>query len=336
MQRRFTSSRRHFLASGACVAVAASPAMARVAQFTMKLGHDAPASHPLGVAANEFAEAVRRESNGRLDIRVFSDNTLGEDASMIAQLRSGALEMSLQGIGPLSAVAPIAAIGYVGFSFQTRQQGQAAMDGGVGALIRASLDTIGIHCFETSWGTGFREIGCSTHPIRTVDDLSGLKIRVPSSPTSLDLFKTLGASPVPLGFGQLYTSLQTHLIDSVDGTYASFYAQKLFEVQKYLSITNHQWVPYFLLANGAAWSALPTDLQTIVQKNARVAALREGRALALQEIALIDLLGRDGMVMNYPDTRLFRARLDSYYARWKKEFGATAWTVLERYTGTLG
>src|SRR5262249_23587759 len=153
-----------------------------------------------GVAATEFAEAVRRESNGRVDIKVFADNALGNDDSMLAQLRLGGLHYQLVGYAPLSAIAPLAAIALIGFPFKSANDAVAALDATapLGGLIRTALDQKGILVFEKSWGIGFRQIASGVKPVRTADDLAGLKIRVVPNQISLDMWRTLGASPVAL------------------------------------------------------------------------------------------------------------------------------------------
>ena len=308
---------------------------ARAADFQYKLGHDMAASHPIGVAATEFAGAVRRESNGRLDIKVFPNSTLGGDPSMIVQMRSGALEMTLQAAGPLSPVSALAAIQFVGFAFPDRKAALGALDGALGLAIRKDLEAKNILTFEKAWPAGFRQLTTSTRPIRTVDDLAGLKLRVPVGIISVDLFKTLGASAVPIDFAELYSALQTHVVDGTDGAFINLWTSKAYEVQKYLSVTNHQFSSYWMCMNPDAWKALPSDLQTIVRRNANLYGAREQRTDELQDDAAAGLLVRYGMQMNTADTSTFRAKLGGYYAKWKREFGAAAWATLEQYGGKL-
>ena len=328
--------RKDFFAGAAAAgAVAVIPSRAQAAEFHYSLGHDLPASHPIGVAANEFAAAVKQQSGGRLIFKVFPENLLGTDASMITQMRTGALQCSIQGTGPISAIAPIANIGYVGFTFPDYRVALAAMDGALGAVIRTGIEQTGLHVFEKSWVNGFRQIANNRRPIRTVDDLVGLKIRVVQTATALDLFKLLGASPVPLDISELYTSLQTHLVDAADGPYYTFSALKLYEVLTYLSVTNHQWSAYWFCVNGDAWKALPPDLQEIFRRNANLAGVHQSRSAILQDNATADFLARSGMRVNTPDTKPIRAMLGPYYQKWKNELGATAWSALEQYSGKL-
>ena len=279
---------------------------------------------------------MRRESQGRLNVQVFPNTQLGSDASMILQLRSGALQMSLQGVGPLSAISPVIAIGVVGFIFNDAKQALAAMDGALGGVIRGEVEKRGITAFETAWANGFRQIHTGNRAIRGPEDLAGMKLRVIGGQTTADLFKTLGASPVGMDISEVYTALQTHLLDGADDTNFNTYTFRFYEVQKYLSLTNHQWSSYWMLCNGDAFKSLPSDLQAIVRRNANAAGKREARAALLQDAAVQDLLVRGGMILNRTNVTAFRSKLTGYYQRWKQEFGPTAWAAGEQYAGKLG
>jgi tripartite ATP-independent transporter DctP family solute receptor len=310
-------------------------APARGADFRYKFGHDLPTSHPYDTAAHEFAANVLRESNGRLEIQVFPNNTLGSDPAMFQQLRSGALEMVTQST-EIASFIPVANIALLPFCFNDRRTALAAMEGSVGDIIRRELEARDIVGFRRVWEIGFRQIATNVHPIRTVDDLGGVKLRVPTSAISVEMWKALGASPVPLPVSQLYSALQTHLVDGCDGATTTLLSEKLYEVEKYLSITNHQWTFTWLLINGAAWKALPIDLQAILRQNADAAGLRETRLVSQRNDAATKQLVQRGLQMNVADTRAFRPRLAAYYQRWKAEFGPAAWSALEQFSGNLG
>ena len=323
-------------AAGGLASIALVRAPLEAAEFEYKLGHDMPRSHPIGVGMVEFAAAVRRETNGRLDIKVFPDNILGSDPAMVTQLRAGALEMSLQATSPISAISPIANLGFVGYAFKRRRDALAALDGGVGALIRKDVETKGLIGFPRSWETGFRQMTSDARGIRTPADITGMKLRVPISPITVDMWKAFGASPVPLANSEIYTSLQTHVVDGADGPFVNDFAQRLYEVQKFISVTNHQWSGSWIFMNADAWKRLPSDIQAVVARNADISAIREQRFAEAQNAAASDLLVRHGMTLVSADPASFQARLSAYYSKWKSELGSPAWSVLEQYSGKLG
>jgi TRAP-type C4-dicarboxylate transport system substrate-binding protein len=175
----------------------------------------------------------------------------------------------------------------------------------------------------------------STKPLRRFEDFAGLRVRVIAAPIFVDLFKALGAAPVPLDANELYTSLQTHLVDAQEGPLISIEGFKIYEVQKYMSLTNHIWGGEWIAMNGDAWKALPADLQSILERNVESYVRAERRLTAAFDRSLADKLARQGLAVNAVDVASIRRQLGGYYARWKNEFGAEAWGLLEAKVGKL-
>ena len=130
--------------------------------------------------------------------------------------------------------------------------------------MRADIEKTGLHAMRRIWDEGFREITSGTKPINTPEDLHGFKIRVPPSPISLSIFKDLGAAPGTLNIAELYTALQTKVFDGQENPLANIETQKFYQVQKYCSLTDHMWVGYWILVNGAFWNSMPAELQKAV------------------------------------------------------------------------
>jgi TRAP-type transport system periplasmic protein len=324
-------------AAFATIGVVRSPA--RAADFTGKAGTNQPVDHPLSIAMKDLWDAVRKDTNGRLDVTVFPNNQLGGDTAMLQQLRSGALQvMTLDG-GILEAVVPVAAIQSVGYAFTDPANAFRAFDGKLGAYVRAEIATKGIHAFDKIWENGMRQITTSTKPIKQAGDLSGFKIRTPNSRMALDVFKSLGAAPTPLNFSELYTALQTRVVDGQENPLANIEFARFFEVQKNLSLSGHMWGGYWLLAESEWWNKLPGDIQGIVTRNASTITDRQRKDVMKLNDTLIGKLQSQGMVVNTlsaADRATMRAKLPDFYKRWKGEFGNTAWDLLESYTGKLG
>ncbi|HTD38625.1 MAG TPA: TRAP transporter substrate-binding protein DctP, partial [Candidatus Limnocylindrales bacterium] len=152
-----------------------------------------------------------------------------------------------------------------------------------------------------------------------------------------DLFKSLGAAPAPLNFSELYTALQTHVFDGQENPYAIIDVGRLYEVQKYISVTNHMWSAYHFLGNQEAWNALPRDVQSVVERNLTKYALLQRGDTARRNDSLAEKLVRRGMTINRADTSGFRSKLASsgFYTKWRDKFGAQAWSLLERSSGKL-
>jgi tripartite ATP-independent transporter DctP family solute receptor len=330
-------SRSRFVAGTASafasIAIVRSPAKA--AQFDYKMAHGTPTNMAVHVRSAEMWEAVKRETNGAIDVKIFPNNQLGSELAQLAQLRSGALQfMIIQGVS-LSSVVPGVSMDGLGFAFRTAAQAESAYDGPLGAYLRKLIMDKGIFAMPRVFNFGMRQITSSSHPIRSAADFAGFKIRTPPAPISVDLFKTLGASPTPIVFPELYLALQTKVVDGQETPYSTIDVAKFNEVQKYLSVTNHMATIFWFLGNMEAWNALPPSVQAIVLKHADRAAVLERRDTEQQSAATADKLKRLGMVFNTADAESMRAPLKPFYGRWKTEFGAAAWDMLEKTSGKL-
>jgi tripartite ATP-independent transporter DctP family solute receptor len=333
-RRRFVTGSAAAFAS---IAVVRGRALASAPEFTFKWGHATQVSHPLNISAVRVRDAVARASGGRLAIEVYGNNVLGGDTAMLAQVRSGSIQL-YSGYGGIYAnVAPLAGIEAVGFAFHNQAEALRVFDGPLGAAIRADLDSKGgLVTFERAWVNGFRQITTSTHPIAHVDDMIGLKIRTPPTKIWVDMFKALGAAPTPINASEMYTALQTHVVDAQENPFSILESYRLYEVQKYLSVTNHMWSNFWVVANGAAYAALPPDLQKILRDTINQMALLNRRETELSNASLEDKLGRRGMVVNTVEVAPFRAKLKDFYAAQRAQFGEHAWSLLEAGVGPLG
>ena len=185
-----------------------------------------------------------------------------------------------------------------------------AMDGDLGKYIRGQItEKAGLVPMERMWDLGFRQITSSTKPITTAADLVGFKIRVPVAPSLVTLFKTLKAAPLALQFPELYSALQTHIADGQENPLELIVAAKLYEVQKYCSITNHVWDGHWICCNAAAWKGLPDDLKTIVANNLNQSGLDERADIARLDASTQAELEQKGMVFNKAETESFRTGL---------------------------
>jgi len=311
---------------------------AGAAEFLFKWGTNVPESHPLNVHARKAADAIKQETNGRFELQLFPNNQLGGDSDMFSQLRAGALEcFSLSGVNVLSTLIPSASIWGVGFAFPNYQALWTALDGKLGARLREQITKAGLVVMDKIWDNGFRQITTSTKPIVHPSDLQGLKIRVPISALWTSLFKSLGASPTSINFAEVYSALQTKVVDAQENPPAIISAAKLYEVQKYCSLTNHMWDGWWLLINRRAWQGVPHDIQEIVARNVNAAALSEREDVARQNDELKADLAAKGLVFNNVDPEPFRdvLRKTGFYTDWKAKFGDDSWHLLEEATGKL-
>ena len=311
---------------------------AAAAEFEYKWAVDVPPDHPISTRSVEAFGRIKAATKGRVNIKAFPASQLGGDPAMLTQLRTGALEMLAFPGAFLNSVVPVASIENLAYAFPNRETAFRAMDGDLGQVIRADIAARDIVVFDKIWENGFREITTSTKPIRVLGDLAGLKIRVSPGKIRIDTFQSLGASPTPIALSELYTSLQTHVVDAEENPLLLIEQQKFYEVQKYVSLSHHIWSGYWLLMNQDAWKRLPPDVQTIFTRELNAAAVKARVDTAQLSASVADKLRRRGMAFNEVEVAGFKKKLidAKYYERWKAEFGPKAWTALERYANKLG
>jgi TRAP-type transport system periplasmic protein len=335
-----TITRRGLLgaASAAWATTVFTKSASAAAEFEFKLGVNTPDAHPLTVRLTEAARAIGSQSSGRLNVTVFPNSQLGGDPEMLSQLRAGGIELLAAPSMTLSTLVPLSGLPSVGFAFQSYDQVWAAMDGGVGDVVRDAIAKAGIVPMKKMWDNGFRQItSSSSRQLNGVEDLRGFKIRVPVTALLTSLFSGLGALPSSISYSELYSALQTHIVEGQENPLAQVSTGKLYEVQKYCALSNHCWSGYWVVANRRALAALPADLLEILNSNFDAAAVKERADLLEMDHSLQAELTAKGMIFNKPDPVQFRAALvkAGFYTQWQKTYGAEAWAQLEKYTGRL-
>lgn len=335
-------SRRRLLTVGSTAfagAVVGTPFIVRAqqAEFTYKYANNLPDSHPMNARAREMAAAIKAETNGRFDLQIFPSSQLGSDTDTLSQVRSGGVEFfTLSGL-ILSTLVPAASINGIGFAFPDYATVWKAMDGELGAYVRQQIAKANLVAMDKIWDNGFRQTTSSTKPINTPDDLKGFKIRVPVSPLWTSMYKAFEAAPTSINFNEVYTALQTKVVDGQENPLAIISTAKLNEVQKYCSLTNHMWDGFWFLANRRAWERLPEDVRAVVAKHVNAAGVKEREDVAKLNGNLQQELATKGMMFNQPDPAPFRDKLRKagFYSEWKGKYGDEAWALLERAVGTL-
>ena len=341
MTSRRKITRRHLFAGGSSVLLAfmAAPRVvsAQQAEWVYKYANNLPETHPMNIRAREMAATIKQETNGRFDLQIFPNSQLGSDTDTLSQIRSGGVEFfTLSGL-ILSTLVPATSINGMGFAFADYDTVWKAMDGELGAYIRVQIAEANLIAMEKIWDNGFRQTTTSTKPIQTPDDFRGMKLRVPVSPLWTSMFKALDASPASINFNEVYSALQTKIVDGQENPLAIISTAKLYEVQKYCSLTNHMWDGFWFLANRRAWESLPDDVRAVVAKHINAAGLKERDDVAKLNATLQQDLAAKGLDFNRPDPAPFRDKLRAagFYTEWKNKYGDEAWALLEKSVGKL-
>src|SRR5438105_1291751 len=304
-------------------------------RFHYRLGLNQPAGSPTVKRITEMAEAIIRETDREFVVEVFPESRLGREPKMFADLHSGALEFFMAG-ATLGEVAPTSALPLLPFAFRDSKAVFAALDGALGDQIRGELAQNGIHAFRHCLQNGFHHLTTSARPIHTAADLAGLKIRSPGGAIARDFFEAFGAEAGYVPFSQMYEALKARNFDGQSDPLGVVLSLKLYEVQTYLSVTAHWWSGFTLLANAAAWRALPPKIQQAVERNAEKFALLQREDIEQVNAGGAEELAGRGMTVNTADTDSFRAKLGPFYARWRERAGPATWRLLETYAGEIG
>jgi len=310
---------------------------ARAAEFSYKLATGQSLTQPINPRLEQACGRIREATGGRLEIGFFPASQLGSDTDLLSQVRAGGIEFLNVAGSVLSTVASAAAITNVGFVFSTYDQVWPAMDGSLGAYVRTQIEKTGFIVVSKAADNGFRQITSSSKPIKTPADLDGYRIRVPVSPIFTSLFQKLGANPTSINFNELYTALQTHLVDGEENGLVAIDAGKLYEVQKYVSETNHIWDPFWLIGNRRALTSLPENIRDIVRHEFDRASIEQRADSERLNSSLKDGLVKKGLVFESVDQAAFRAALTKagFYKEWHDKFGAETWGALEAVVGPL-
>ena len=331
--------RRAFL-KGAAIAPAAWATLrsrSQAAQFVFRYGNDVSENSPLNLRIRQAADRIQAATDGRFVLQIFPGGQLGSDVDMLSQLQSGAIDFYTASGIVLSTLVPLTEINALGFAFRDHGQVWSAMDGKLGDVIRSKIEAAGLHPIRRIFDIGFRQVTASTRPISDPDSFRGFKIRIAPSQLGVSMFKALDAEPTSLKSAEVYAALQTGAIDGQENLLSVIAAARLYEVQKYASMTNHIWDGFWMVCNGRAWNGLPEDIRQVVSQEFNRAAEEDRNDMAAIDSSLRDQLESKGMVFNVPDRARFRAALADagYYEQWRRLVGGEAWDALESYVGRL-
>lgn len=311
---------------------------ADAAEFELKYATGQDPTHPVNVRAKEALDRIREATSGRVNIKLFPANQLGSDTDLLAQVRNGSVEFFNLSSLILSTFVPLSGITSVGFAFKNYDDVWKAMDGDLGNFIRAEIAKTPIFTVSKIWDNGFRHITSSTREIKTAADLKSFKVRVPPAPPLTSLFKALDAAPSPINFNELYTALQTKVVEGQENPLAIIATARLYEVQKTCSLTSHVWDGYWVLGNKRAFAKLPADVQQIITRELDKSATDQRADVAKLSTSLIADLKAKNITFVDVQQDDFRKKLagTGFYGEWKTKYGAAAWDLLEKVSGKLG
>jgi len=267
-----------------------------IKERSFKLGLQNPKGHPLVTGAEKFAEIVAAKSGGRMKVNLFPGGVLGGDAQTVSALQGGTVEMTALNSGILASQVKDFTVFDFPFMFANAKEADAVVDGPFGQTMHAKLADKGIVGLAY-WELGFRNISNSKRAIHKVEDLEGLKLRVIPNAINVDWVKAVGGNPTPMAFPEVYAGLESKAIDGQENPFSVILANKFFEVQKFLVVSNHQYNPQSLIVSKKVWDTLSAAEKKILQDAANEAAAFQRKTNRDLAAGQLDQLKKAGMTV---------------------------------------
>ena len=289
--------KRLFIKTLVATALIATFGLAQAQTRTIKFANRNAKGHPIVLGMERFAQLVDTKSGGKLKVNVFPGGALGSDQANVSALQGGTLEMASMNSGIFASLVKDFSVYDFPFLFADPKEADAVVDGPFGKSMHAKLEEkgiVGLAYYEL----GFRQLTNSKRPIQKVEDIAGLKLRVIPNPINIDWVSALGANPTPLPFPELYAALEQGAVDGQENPLPTIQGAKLNEVQKYLTLTNHQYNPQSVVISKKFWDSLSADEKKVLQDSAVESAKYQREQSRSSNSSILDALKKAGMQVN--------------------------------------
>jgi tripartite ATP-independent transporter DctP family solute receptor len=274
----------------------------------IKLGVVTKPGSAQNIVAEKFKELIEQASNGNINVQIFHSQSIGNETEILQQIQMNTIQMGIITGGPFDTFDPIVRVINYPFLFKDNEQADKILDGPLGAKILKSLERAGFkgHCFSEN---GFRNLTNNKHPVKSPDDIKGLKIRVMASALHKAIWQALGANPTPMPW-PIYTELEQGVIDGQENPLWVMEVYKFYEIQKYMTLTRHVYSPHIDVASLKWWKTLDANTQDLIQRTIYEAAVFQRKDNRSKDAARLSLLKDKGMkIEEHPDIDAFRAKV---------------------------
>ena len=319
-------------AATAAVLTASFSALAQdIKPRLIRFGYGLNEASNQGRAAKVFAEAVEKASGGKMKVRAIGAAALGPDNQMQQALIGGAQEMMVGSTATLVGITKEMALWDTPFLISNAKEADTLLDGPIGEKIKDKLQEKGLVGL-VYWENGFRNLTNSKRPVTKVEDMDGIKLRVMQNNVFLNSFKTLGANAIPMAFSELFGALETKTVDGQENPYNTILSSKFYEVQKYLTVTNHVYSPWIVLVSKKWWDQLSKDEQKVLSDAAKASRDYERKDTREEASKAMAELKAKGMLVNElspVEAERMRSKLTSVYAQIATEVGMDTWNATQ-------
>ncbi len=300
-------------------ALMAAPALAEV---KLKLAHATPETDLVHTFAQTFADEVNSRTNGEVTVIIYPNGQLGNDQQMLDGVRSGVIDAVVMGSSGVAGIVPEITAFDLPFQFGSRAEAYAALDGPAGNYVFDKMEAFGITGLALP-ENGFRHMTNARGPINGPKDLEGLRMRVNSSIVLRDTFEALDANPQPLDYAELYTALETGVVDAQDHPLNLLLTAKFYEHQPYLSLTRHAYSPLVSIMNSDSLSELTAEQQQSVMEAAKIATDGQRQIHTDREEEMVaELEGYGIEVTRQVNTKAFQAAVQSVLKKFEEQYGS--------------
>jgi TRAP-type transport system periplasmic protein len=329
-----TFLRRTVIAAAAAAVLSASfSALAQdIRPRLIRFGYGLNEQSNQGRAAKVFAEAVEKASGGKMKVRAIGAAALGPDTQMQQALIGGAQEMMVGSTATLVGISKEMALWDTPFLISNVKEADVLLDGPIGEKIKEKLQDKGLVGL-VYWENGFRNLTNSKRAVTRLEDLDGIKLRVMQNNVFLSSFKTLGANAIPMAFSELFGALETKTVDGQENPYNTILSSKFYEVQKYLTVTNHVYSPWIVLVSKKWWDQLSKAEQKVLMdaaKTSRDYERKDTREEASRAMADLKSKGMQVNELSPAEAERMRSKLTSVYADIGKEVGMDLWNETQK------
>lgn len=290
-------------------------------KIVLKLGGGLAETHPHTIAHKFFAEKVKEYSNGRVEVQVFPSNQLGQQRELVQGMQMGTIEMGKSMTAVVATLLPEIKVFDLPYIFRDREHFYKVLDGPIGeSFLNEKLASVGLKGL-LFYEAGSRSLYNSKKPIKTPEDLEGLKIRVPQNDLMVETINAMGGSGIAMGLAEIYPSLEQNVIDGAENAPLFAYQQKHHEVAKYFSMTDHFRTPDVLMISLKVWEKLDKDAQDSIMKAVEDTKVKQRELWIEQEKEVAKKLKEDGCEFNDVDQEAFRAKVKTVWDKYEKEIG---------------
>jgi len=281
-----------------------------IALTRIKLGVVTKPGSAQNIVAEKFKELIEQVSNGNISVQIFHSKSIGNETEILQQIQMNTIQMGIITGGPFDTFDPVVRVINYPFLFKDNKQADKILDGPLGSKIFKSLERAGFKglCFSEN---GFRNLTNNKHPVKSPDDIKGLKIRVMASALHKAVWKELGANPTPMPW-PIYTELEQGVIDGQENPLWVMEVYKFYEIQKYMTLTRHVYSPHIDVASLKWWNTLDAKTQDLIQKTIYEAAVFQRKDNRSKNAARLELLKEKGMqIEENPDVDAFRSKVSN-------------------------